>query len=196
MTHRTHTTDDHDDTRHRCALRPQAGFTFFEVIVVTSLVGLLLAVLTPVFTSNTNLVEDTVANKRAEAAHRRNMTALGGVLRAVDIQTLSGFNSSGVATAPTFSRVTGASTGALTYTGSEQLLWVESPIPVRGIDRPGAVYLERAGQRILVADRVPAGGFEIQQEGQSLVVKLTTYWATNAGRTVTTSSQSVVSIRN
>jgi len=69
-------------------------------------------------------------------------------------------------------------------------------IAVDGVERPGSVYLERAGQRTLVADRVPAGGFQVRQEGQSLVVQLSTYWTTSAGRTVTKTGESVISIRN
>ena len=182
------------------AIAPRAGgsrgFTLLETLVVTSLIALLLAALTPIFTSNSTLVEDTVARKRAESAHRRNMAAVTRVLRAVDITTLSGFNPQGVATAPSFARVTGADDADLTYTGSETLRWVSSPVPVRGVERPGAIYLERGGQRFLVADRVPAGGFKVRQEGASLVVDLTTYWATNDGHTATTNSQMVVSIRN
>lgn len=182
-----------------CGLRrrqSQRGFTMFEIIVVTSLIALALASLGPIFTSNTNLVEDSRAKQRAEAAHRRNMAAVARVLRGVDIQTLSGFDAQGTTTQPQFSRVTGADLDDLTYTGAEQLRWIEAPIAVDGVTRPGAVYLEHAGQRTLVADRVPAGGFRIRQEGQSLVIELRTYWSTSAGRAVSTASESVISVRN
>ena len=174
----------------------EAGFTFFEVVIVASLIALAFAALGPLFASNTNLVEDSRALQRAEAAHRRNMEALARVLRGVDIQTLDGFNASGVATAPSFSRVTGADIEDLTYTGAEQLRWIESPVGVDGVSRPGSVYLERDGQRYLIADRVPAGGFQVRQQGQSLVVQLSTYWTTSAGRSVTKQGESVISIRN
>ncbi len=172
------------------------GFTIFEVIVVMSLIALIFASVGPLFSSNTNMVEDSRAHQRAEAAHRRNMSALTRLLRGVDIQTLSGFSSEGLATAPSFSRVTGADLDDLTYTGSEQLRWIASPIGVDGVSSPGAVYLERAGTRYLIADRVPAGGFRLRQEGQNLVIELSTYWTTSASRVVTKSTESVVSIRN
>ena len=176
--------------------RRSAGFTLFEVTVVISLMALIFAALGPLFSSNTSLVEDSRALQRAQAAHRRNMEALSRVLRSVDVQTLTGFNPSGVSTAPKFSRVTGADYEDLTYTGPEELLWVASPVNVDGVAKPGAVYLVQNTRRVLVADRVPAGGFRVRQEGQSLVVQLETYWTTNAGRTVTTSGESVISIRN
>ncbi|MDF1701145.1 MAG: type II secretion system protein [Planctomycetota bacterium] len=195
----TQTAKDADRPGTTCDLprRPsQRGFTMFEIIVVTSLIALALASIGPLFTSNTNLVEDSRALQRAEAAHRRNMAAVARVLRGVDIQTLSGFDSLGTTTQPQFSRVTGADLDDLTYAGHEQLRWIEAPIAVDGVKNPGAVYLEQAGQRTLVADRVPAGGFRVRQEGQSLVIELRTYWTTSAGRSVSTASESVISVRN
>ncbi len=174
----------------------QHGFTIFEVIVVTSLIALILASLGPTFTSNDNLVQDSRAHQRAEAEHRRNMAALARVLRGVDIQTLAGFDTNGNSTAPTFSRVTGADLDDLTYSGDEGLRWIASPVPVDGVENPGAVYLERDGTRQLVANRVPAGGFRVVQQGQSLVVHLTTYYTTSRSRSVTKTSQSAISVRN
>jgi prepilin-type N-terminal cleavage/methylation domain-containing protein len=172
------------------------GFTIFEVIVVMSLIALIIASVGPLFASNSDMVEDSRAHQRAEAAHQRNLAALTRLLRSIDIQTLDGFSSEGIATTPSFSRVTGADLDDLTYTGSEQLRWVASPIGVDGVPSPGAVYLERDGRRFLIADRVPAGGFVLRQEGQNLVIQLSTYWATSTSRVVTRSTESVVSIRN
>lgn len=177
--------------------RPRAaGFTLYEVVIVLGLTAVLLSSITPLFTSNSNLAEDTRAHQRAEAAHRRNLVALAHILRAVDLQTLDGFDANGISTNPHFSRVTGADLDDLLYTGNEELLWIESPIAVDGVTRPGAVYLVQGGNRTLVADRVPSGGFRLRQEGQNLVIELTTYWATSAGRLVTEHGETVVSVRN
>ena len=172
-----------------------SGFTLYEVIIVASLVGFLLSATTTLFSTNNNLASETRAHQLAEAAHRQNHAAIARVLRGIDIQTLSGF-SGGVATAPSFRRVTGMSTGDLTYKGDETLLWVEAPIAVNGVEKAGAIYLERGGARTLVADRVPRGGFQVTQEGQSLVVELTTYYSTSSGSVVSKTSESVISIRN
>jgi prepilin-type N-terminal cleavage/methylation domain-containing protein len=172
------------------------GFSMLEIIVVISLIALILASIGPLFASNTSMVEDSRAHQRAEAAHRRNIAALTRLLRGIDIQTLDGFSAEGIATTPSFSRVTGADLDDLTYTGNEQLRWIASPIGVDGVRFPGAVYLERDGKRYLIADRVPAGGFGVRQEGQNLVIQLSTYWATSASRVVTRRTESVVSIRN
>ena len=161
-----------------------------------ALMGLLFTVLGPLLSTNTDLVADTRAHQRAESAHRRNMAALGRVLRGVDIQSLSGFDMSGIATQPSFARVTGASLEDLTTIGDESLLWMPSTLGVDGVNKPGAVYLLRDGKRYLVADRVPAGNFHVRQEGQNLVIHLTTYFATSQSRVVTKTSESVVSVRN
>ena len=172
------------------------GFTIFEVIIVISLLGLALSALTSLFSSNSDLAADTRAQLRAEAAHRQNMAALARVLRGVDIQSLTGFDPKGIATQPAFGRVTGASLDELTYVGDERLAWMPATIGVDGVTKPGAVYLLRDGRRFLVADRVPAGGFHVRQEGQNLVIHLTTYYATSQPRLVLKTSESVVSVRN
>ena len=161
-----------------------------------SLLGLVFTSVSGLFTANTELSNDTRAHQLAEAAHRRNHAAISRVLRGIDIQTLSGFNNFGVATSPSFRRVSGMGTGDLTYVGDEQLVWVEAAMPVDGIEKAGALYLSRDGQRFLVADRVPADGFELTQEGQSLAVRLTTYHTTSRGTVVTKTSESAISIRN
>ena len=92
--------------------------------------------------------------------------------------------------------VTGADLDGLTYGGSESLSWMPSAVAVDGVPYPGAVYLNTGGRRILVADRVPKDGFQVRQEGQSLVVSLTTYYVTSAGRLQTRATESVISVRN
>jgi prepilin-type N-terminal cleavage/methylation domain-containing protein len=172
------------------------GFTFFEVIVALSVIAIGYTTLGSVFRTNTNMVEESRALQRAEGAHRKNMAALSRVLRGIDIQTLTGVNSEGVAASPGFSRVTGADLEDLTYTGSEQLLWLPAPVSVAGVPSPGAIYLLRDGERYLVADRVPKGAFYVRQEGLSLVIHLSTYWSTSARRLATRTSESVISVRN
>ncbi len=176
--------------------RTQAGFTLYEVTVVIALMALAGTAVAQLFKGNTELVNDTRALQRAEAAHRRNLGALTRVLRGIDIQTLAGFDSQGMASSPSFGRVTGADLDDFTYRGDEKLSWKASPVAVDGVVKPGAVYLVRDGASRLVADRIPAGGFFVRQQGQSLVIHLTTFFATGAGRVVSRSSESVVSIRN
>ena len=174
----------------------QSGFTVLEMAIVISLVGVALSALSSVFTRNHELVRDTRAHQRVEAIHRSNIQALTRFLRDVDLVTLSNFSIKGVSTQPYFSRVTGADLDNLTYTGTEHLIWKPSPIAVDGIPYPGAVYLVTNGRSILVGDRVPKGGFLVRQEGQSLVVRLTTYYVTSASRRQTRTTESVISVRN
>lgn len=174
----------------------QRGFTIHEVTVTIVLLILALLSASELFGSNQDLSNETRAYMRAEAEHRRNLVALSNVFRTVDIQTLAGFDIKGVSTNPHFSRVTGAALDDRTYAGDEQLLWVPTPRDVPGVQSPGAVYLVSDGRRELVANRVPAGGFAVRQQGQNMLINLTTYYLTSASKLVKTSSAAVVSLRN
>jgi type II secretory pathway pseudopilin PulG len=184
------------DTVQAANALPSAGFTFTELIFVVSLLGAILASVSGLLTTNSNLASETRTHQLAAAAHRQNHAALARVLRGIDLQSLSGFDTSGVATSPGFRRVTGADLDNLTSLGDERLLWVAAPLPVNGIDHPGAIYLVRDGTNYLVADRVPRDGFQVTQEGQSLLVRLTTYYATSADKVATKTSESAISVRN
>lgn len=168
----------------------------FEAAIVISLVALAFSTLSSLWTRNHELAEDTRARQQAEGAHRKNMAALTRVFRGIDIQSLGGFDAEGESTKPEFARITGADMDDYTYVGEEHLTWMPSPIAVDGVINPGAVYLVRDGRRLLVADRVPKGGFSVRQLGQSLAVRLTTFYATSTSRLVSTSTESTISIRN
>ena len=176
--------------------RQQSGFTILEVAVVISVIGIALSALSSVFTRNHELVRDTLAEQQVEAVHRSNLAALTRVFRNVDLKTLSNFDAQGESTNPGFARVTGADLDDLTYTGTESLVWLPAPVAVDGVAHPGAVYLVTGGRNILVADRVPRGGFRVRQEGQSIAVALTSYYVTSAGRHSTRSTETVISVRN
>lgn len=173
-----------------------AGFTIYELVIAVGMAAVGLMAVTSSLATNADMVDDARARQRAEAAHRRNITAIARVLREVDIQTLGGFDGSGNATTPSFSRVTGADLDDLTYVGEESLEWSPSPLAVDGVKEPGAVYLVRGEQRTLVADRVPSGGFRLVREGQNLVIHMTTYYVTSTSHLAYRTSHSVVSVRN
>lgn len=173
-----------------------AGFTMFEVVIAMSLFALAASSLSSVFGSNMTLVDDTRAHQRAESAHRKNMVALGRVLRGIDIESLGGLDGTGKAAAPTFARVLGADDTDFTYAPNEQLVWSVSPIAVDGVVNPGSVYLDQGGKRQLVADRIPAGGFWLQRDGKSLRIHLTTYYVTSTSKVSFRTSETVVSVRN
>lgn len=174
----------------------QSGFTIIEIAVVISIFGIVMSALSTVFTRNHELVRDTRALQQVEAVHRNNLEALTRVFRNVDLTTLANLDGEGESTNPGFSRVTGADLDDVTYSENESLIWLPTPIPVNGVVDPGAVYLVTGGRRLLVASRVPKGGFRVRQEGRSIAVSLTSYYVTSAGRVSTRSTESVISVRN
>lgn len=168
----------------------------FEVTIAMSLVALAASALTSILGSNMGMVDETRANQRAEAAHRKNLVAIGRVLRGIDVGSLAGFDATGKAAQPSFARVMGADETDYTYAPDEKLVWRASPVAVDGVTAPGAVYVEQGGMRRLVADRVPAGGFWLRRDGRNLEIHLTTYYVTSTSKVVLRSSETVVSVRN
>jgi hypothetical protein len=77
-----------------------------------------------------------------------------------------------------------------------ELRWLPASGDLDGVEQPGAVFLITPSGQRLIADRVPAGGFRIRQQGNTLVIHLTTYYTTRARRTVLTSGHTAVSMRN
>jgi hypothetical protein len=181
---------------NRRPARPARGFTIYEVTIVIVLSGLAMATLSSIFTSNEDMVEGARAKQRAESEHRRSVESLTGVLRGVAAETLGGFGPGGETTNPTFGRVTGADLTDFTYVGDEELRWEAAALKTNGVAQPGAVYLVRGGQRTLVADRVPAGGFRVRLDGPNLVVALTTFYAITKDNVAYRTSETVVAVRN
>jgi prepilin-type N-terminal cleavage/methylation domain-containing protein len=179
----------------RSLARRAAGFTMVEISVVAALFSLLLASVSGVFRSSSQLASDSRATLRVHEEHRRNLEALATVLRAGELSTFSNF-SGGTSTNPRFERVTGAGQFGLTTGGVEELLWVQDSSPVDGVGVAGKVrHVTATGSR-LVADRVPKDGFLVVQDGDNLIVKLTTYYTTSEGKTARLSGESTVFVRN
>lgn len=175
--------------------RTQAGWTLWETMVAVSLLALVLLVFTELFVTSESLVRDTRAKHRAEETLRRNLEALSNVVRDVALSSVDGFDDDGVATNPTFSRVTGADTTGQIYSALEELQWRPSGVPVRGVTSPGQVLHVRGGVAVLVADRVPDGGFSVWVDGKTLVLEVRTYYVVRDHLEVVAGS-TAVALRN
>jgi type II secretory pathway pseudopilin PulG len=175
------------------ALSRQRGFTILEIAITVSLVSLSLATIGGVFKRSSELANDSRAQLRVHEEHRRNLEAIANVLRAADLDTLTGFTG-GVATNPHFECVTGAGQ-TLTTSGVEELKW-EVTTPSDGVTNAGKVVRIVGGVKTTVADRVPQNGFQVRQEGGNLVIRLTTFYMTSQGRTVFLTGETAVFLRN
>ena len=180
----------------------QAGFTFVEMMIGVVVFVIVMWAMTSLLGSTSDLSETSHVHTRAVAEHRRNLESLSSVLRVADIRSLGGFVPEDptaiprVATQPSFNRVTGVDRFDMTLAPTERILWRPSPQPVNGIANPGALWLIGDGEARVVADRVPQGGFELRQEGAVLAIRLTTYYATDADRTTSITSETAVTLRN
>lgn len=174
----------------------QRGYTMIEVAFVCALVLAGLAIVASLVGRTHELTTDTRAHSRAESEHRKNLRALSNLLRNVDIGTLTGFDQDGVATTPSFQRVSGVELDDRLYVGTERLEWVPSPGKVWGVPQPGLVRLVGPQGAHPIALNVPAGGFLVRQEGNTLAIRLTTYFSLGDRRTAQVTSETAVSLRN
>ena len=176
--------------------RRQSGFTMVEVAIVAAFTLAGLAVVGSLLGTTEDLTDDTRTQMRSATEHRRNLETLANLLRAVDITTLQGFDEQGVATAPSFRRVSGVDVAERSYLPAERIEWRTAKSAVWGVPRPGALWLVGGSDARLLAKNVPAGGFQLRQEGNTLAIRLTTYYSIGTSRTVHTTGETAVSLRN
>jgi prepilin-type N-terminal cleavage/methylation domain-containing protein len=179
----------------RAPARRSHGFTMVEMMVVVSLLGLSLATIGGVFKSSSNLAADSRATLRVHEEHRRNLEALATVLRSAELASLSNFVD-GKSTNPQFQRVVGLGKDGLMTGGAEELIWVQGPLPVDGVGVGGIVRHKTSTASTLVCDRVTKDGFSVRQDGDNLIVRLTTYYTTSEGRTALLTGETAVFVRN
>lgn len=156
--------------------RSQSGFTFVEVTLTFLIFGLLLSLYGQGLAASSGLADQSHARLRAVEDSRRNLRAIADRLRGGAIATLTGF-AGGVATDLSFQTVASATNGVRTLGPATQLVWRSSAAPVEGVAYPGEVVATQSGVTTVIAPRVPSGGFQVTQLGNTLVVLLTTYHA-------------------
>jgi len=162
----------------------RSGFTLLEVVLAATLMAAFLLGFGRVFASSEDLAKDSRLCLRAQEDLRRNLEAVANVLRDVEFETLDGFDLAGVATAPSFARVTGADAFGRTYDSREAIAWRPVPGPVPGVAQPGRLVHVRGGRETLLANRVPAQGFRVEMREGTLVIRISTYYAADNASTV------------
>lgn len=174
---------------------PQHGYTLIEMLIVVAIAAIGLTAAVTLFGSADSMIHQSHAHLRAAARHRANLAALAGVLRSAEGSTLEGFGG-GVATTPAFDTIVGYENGARLRGGTTKLEWRPASTPVDDVDYPGHVHLvDSFGDRVIAED-VPLNGFLVRQEGRTLVVQLTTYYATSTRKVAHMTSETSVSMRN
>lgn len=172
------------------------GYTLIEVVLAAAFVPILITAVAKIVSSSGGLAEESRAELHAHEELRKNLESIANVVRTVDIETLDGFDGNGIATEPTFARVVGADQEGRLYDGTEQLLWISIPDEVRGVPRPGVVVHRKAGKDRVVARHVPLGGFQMELEAGTVVIRMASYYLTSSSKLAQVSAETSVALRN
>lgn len=172
--------------------RRQVGFTLIEVTVVIAVLALALQLFIRNYVRAQDFSEHEQARMRNVVDQQESIRALALLLQAVDIDSLTGFDEVGVATAPSFRRwlhdpALGVQRGTV-----ERLVWEAHGEDVGDVSSPGRVVLVSGTERIVVAERVPADGFECRLDGRRMTIHLETYYPTASNAAVRTSTSTAV----
>lgn len=158
----------------------QRGYTLIELAVVVTL----MAMVGSVFMRNYIRADDFADHQRADMRNlveqQRSLRTLEAVLQAIDIDTLSGFDSTGRAASIEFRRWIHVPASGIALGPVERIEWRAGGDAAGDVKSPGRVFLVSGTEDRLVADRVPAGGFGLRMDGRTLLVDLETYYTTGA----------------
>lgn len=174
----------------------QAGYTFFEAMVVIAMFTLLVLSFGRVFGSTSGLSTESRANLHAQEDNRRSLEVLANKLRGACWASLTGFAADGTATAPGYKCATGADGSGIILDVAEAMSWRSTSAAVNGVPSPGEVICTKNGVTTVLAPRVPSGGFKVIQSGSALRVQLTTYFSSSQRKVATATSEVSVSLRN
>lgn len=176
----------------------QSGFSFIEVAMAITIAGGLLTTVSSLLGTSYRLVAEEKVRMEATEHQRQGLEAISNALRAADQASLNGFdgNVHDKATVPAFRRVTGAVGETPTLGAGEWIEWRASGTPVSGVANPGAVWLDSPTGDRLLAQNVPAGGFDVVRQGLNLVIRLETYATQGSGSPVFLTRWAVVFVRN
>lgn len=172
------------------------GYTLIEVALAAAFIPLLVGAAAKVVSSSGGLAEESRAALHAHEELRKNLESVANVVRTADIDTFDGFDTNGMATAPTFACVCGATEMGRVYGGAEQLEWRAVGDVVHGVERPGAIVHTKDGKERVVARNVPLGGFNVRFEGGTLVIRMSAYYLTTSRKLAQVWAETAVALRN
>ncbi len=180
----------------------QSGFTLLEILITVAIATLSIVAGLQTFATADRLATDSRQHLRASAAYREAHQALRSKLRNAGIDTMLGFDSTGLTSEPRFREVLGLIDGApelgpeqwLAYRGSAG---VAHDIPGVGITEVGDIVLRTVGEpeEVVVRNAV-RGSFRVRQEGRALVIRLTTLHGSDPRRMKRVSGETVLALRN
>lgn len=176
--------------------RSRLGYTLIEVLLAAAFIPILVGAVAKVVSSSGGLAEDSRAEMHAHEELRKNLESVANVIRTADIETLGGFDGNGLATEPTFARVIGADVEGRLYAGTEKLLWVSVPDDVDGVAHPGVVVHRKGGSDKVVARHVPLGGFRMELEAGTVVIRMSSYYLTSSKKLAQVTAETSVALRN
>ena len=154
----------------------QAGFTLLELTIAAALGAAVTAAFATTFATSSGLWGRSTVSLRVYEEHRRNLDAVANAFRGAVTSSLSGFDANNSSTAPVCQLVVGADDkGNLVLDEPRQITWRATAERAEGVDKPGELILTQAGQKTVIARRVPAGGFRAALLGSTLRFTVTTY---------------------
>ena len=175
--------------------RRTSGVTMVETVVSIAIIASVFVGVGGVMRTSSGLARRTHANQLASQENRRSLERITNALRSADVDSLSGFDVNGIATAPQYKQVTGAVGTTPTLSAAQTIQWF-SKVDKSGAANPGEIDLVVGGVKTRLADRVQSGGFRVVQSGSTLKVTLTTYRPNADGGLTYASGEASVSIRN
>lgn len=176
-------------------VRKAAGVTMVETAVSIAIVASISVGVGGVMRASGGLARRAHTNQLASQENRRSLERVVNALRGASVDSLSGFDVNGIATAPQYKPVTGA-TGTTPTLGAAQTIQWFSKQDRSGAANAGEIDLVVGGVRTCLADRVQSGAFRVVQSGSTLKVFLTTYRPNAEGGLTYASGEASVSIRN
>jgi type II secretory pathway pseudopilin PulG len=179
----------------RAPQRP-SGFSLVEVVVATVMFASLMGTFVAVHETTRDFTSRTYAELRANEEQQRNLAAIANLLRGAAASSLTGFDVSGVATAPSFQAVTGADAAGRILGPVQSLAWRAATTGHVAIANAGEIAVDVGGVKVTIASAVPKGGFVVTRSANTLRVTLTTSFSTSDRTIATVTGDVSVSLRN
>lgn len=175
--------------------RHEAGYTFIEVAIVSSLILVGMLALSGLLGSARSIERTMRVDVLGERDLRNALLSIADVLRNVPESELSGFDANEASTRPNFRSIDGSNLGAPTLGPSAYLEWRAHSSG--RTDDPGGIYLVEGTATTLLHGQVSAGSFVVRRSGAAIEIEVEVQRATGEGNAIERfAGQTVVALRN